>query len=560
MGRPEGTEAVLAAKFETLLPHLDERQRRLAIGAEARSLGHGGIRLVARAAGVREGTVSRGVAELESGQDPLGRVRRAGGGRKKATELDPGLRPALLALVEPDERGDPMSPLRWTTKSTRNLAAELTRQGHRVSADTVAGLLREEGFSLQANAKTIEGARHPDRDAQFRYLNEQARDHRDAGDAVISVDTKKKELVGNYKNAGQEWRPAEEPVKAKTHDFPGQAEKAIPYGIYDTAANIGWVSIGTDHDTAAFAVASIRRWWQARGRHDYPRARRLLITADAGGSNGYRTRGWKTHLADLAGETGLEITVCHLPPGTSKWNKAEHRLFSHITMNWRGRPLTSHEVMLRTIAATTSRTGLTVHAELDSNEYPTGIQISDEVVAALPITRHRFHGDWNYTLHPAEHHPLPPDRLRRNRPSADGSHSLMPDDLRHPELTGMSRRQLNNLIDTLLPGLEERREQARHAARGGPRRVARGTGRKPTLTPADQILVTVLYLRKLALQELLGQLFNTTAVTISRAVKDVRPLLDTRGVCIPASTARFRTPADIARFLAPDNTKIKPAC
>ncbi|MFJ8795994.1 ISAzo13 family transposase, partial [Streptomyces sp. NPDC102462] len=389
------------------------------MGAEARSLGHGGIRLVARAAGVQEGTVSRGVTELDSGQDPLGRVRRAGGGRKKATELDPGLLPALLALVEPDERGDPMSPLRWTTKSTRNLAAELTRQGHRVSADTVAGLLREEGFSLQANAKTIEGAQHPDRDAQFRYLNEQARDHRDAGDAVISVDTKKKELIGNYKNAGHEWRPAQQPVKVNTHDFPSQAEKAIPYGIYDTAANTGWVSIGTDHDTAAFAVASIRRWWQAVGRHAYPRARRLLITADAGGSNGYRTRGWKTHLADLARETDLEITVCHLPPGTSKWNKIEHRLFSHITMNWRGRPLTSHEVMLQAIAATTSHTGLTVHAELDNGQYPTGIQISDEAIAALPITRHRFHGDWNYTLHPASHPPHP-DRPRQGGTSAGG--------------------------------------------------------------------------------------------------------------------------------------------
>lgn len=316
MGRLEGIGAVLAAKFQALLPHLDERQRRLAIGAEALSLGHGGIRLVAAAAGVREGTVSRGAAELESGQVLVGRVRRPGGGRKRAVDLDPGLRPALLALVEPDERGDPMSPLRWTTKSTRKLAAELTRQGHRVSADTVAGLLREEGFSLQANAKSIEGAQHPDRDAQFRYLNEQARDHRDAGDPVISVDSKKKELIGDYKNTGHEWQPTGQPVRVKTHDFPGQAEKAIPYGIYDTVANTGWVSIGTDHDTAAFAVSSIRRWWQARGRHDYPGARRLLITADGGGSNGYRTRGWKTQLADLAAETGLEITVCHLPPGT----------------------------------------------------------------------------------------------------------------------------------------------------------------------------------------------------------------------------------------------------
>jgi hypothetical protein len=489
----------------------------------------------------------------------VGRVRRAGGGRKKATELNPGLRPALLALVEPDERGDPMSPLRWTTKSTRKLAAELTRQGHRVSADTVAGLLREEGFSLQANTKTIEGAQHPDRDAQFRYLNEQARGHRDAGDPVISVDSKKKELIGDYKNAGHEWRPAGQPVKVKTHDFPGQAEKAIPYGIYDMAANTGWVIIGTDHDTAAFAVASIRRWWQARGRHDCPGARRLLITADGGGSNGYRTRGWKAHLADLAAETGLEITVCHLPPGTSKWNKIEHRLFSHITMNWRGRPLTSHEVMLQTIAATTSRTGLTVHAELDSGEYPTGIRISDEAIAALPITRHRFHGDWNYTFHPAGHQPRPDHPHQYGRP-ADGRHPLTLHDLQHPELTGMPRKQLSDLTHTLIPRLEEHREQARHTARGGPRCVAPGTGRKPVLTPADQILVTILYLRKHALQELLGQLFNTTAMTISRAVKDVRPLLEAHGVSIPASTARFRTPADITRFLDLDETKIKPTC
>ncbi|MFD5441840.1 ISAzo13 family transposase [Streptomyces tendae] len=560
MGRPEGIEAVLAAKFEVLLPHLDERQPRLAIGAEALSLGHGGIRLVAAAVGVREGTVSRGVAELRSGQALSGRVRRPGGGRKRTADLDPGLRPALLALVEPDERGDPMSPLRWTTKSTRKLAAALTRQGHRVFADTVAGLLREEGFSLQANAKTVEGAQHPDRDAQFHYLNEQARDHRDAGDPVISVDSKKKELIGDYKNAGHEWQPAGQPVRVKTHDFPGRAEKAIPYGIYDMTANTGWVSIGTDHDTAAFAVASIRRWWQARGRHDYPCARRLLITADGGGSNGYRTRSWKTQLADLAAETGLEITVCHLPPGTSKWNKIEHRLFSHITMNWRGRPLTSHEVMLQTIAATTSRTGLTVHAELDSGEYPTGIRVSDDEIAALPITRHRFHGDWNYTLHPQ--HPMDaattagtPDETRMERPARLTRRSLQ-----DPELTGMPRRQLNELIDVLTPVMEVQREQVLRTRRGHERLVAPGTGAKAKLTSADRILVTLLHLRKLATMDLLGQLFDTTAMTISRAAKDVRPLLETHGIHIPASTARFRTPADIARFLDPDKAKIKPTC
>ncbi|GAA3289439.1 ISAzo13 family transposase [Streptomyces cinereospinus] len=294
-----------------------------------------------------------------------------------------------------------MSPLRWTVKSTRALARELARTGHKVSADTVAGLLREEGFSLQANAKTIEGSQHPDRDAQFRYLNEQARDCRDAGQPVISVDTKKKELVGEFKNNGRQWRPAADPALVNVHDFADpQLGKAVPYGIYDLAADTGWVNVGTDHDTAAFAVESIRRWWRGQGQAAYPRATRLLITADAGGSNGYRTRAWKLELARLAAETGLTITVCHLPPGTSKWNKIEHRLFSHITMNWRGRPLTSHEVIVQSIAATTTRTGLRVSSQLDTNAYPTGVKIGDAEMAALPLTRHNFHGDWNYALHP----------------------------------------------------------------------------------------------------------------------------------------------------------------
>src|SRR5512135_1580869 len=401
MGVIEVTQEMLAAKFGVIFPHLDERQRRLLMGAEARALGHGGIRLVARAVGVREATVSLGVDELDSGAEPLGRARAPGGGRKRAAEVDPGLRPALLALVEPQERGDPMSPLRWTTKSTRNLADELTRQGHKVGADTVGDLLREEGFSLLGNAKTLEGTRHPDRDAQFRYISEQVRAHRGAGDPVISVDTKKKELVGEFKNAGREWRPKGQPEAVRTHDFPGDsAGSAIPYGVYDVTADAGWVNVGTDHDTAAFAVESIRRWWKAMGQAAHPHARRLLITADAGGSNSYRTRAWKAELAAFALEAGLAVTVCHFPPGTSKWNKIEHRLFSHITMNWRGRPLTSHDVVVQTIASTRTRAGLTVEAALDPGSYPTGVAISKERFAELPLEPHVMHGTWNYTLHP----------------------------------------------------------------------------------------------------------------------------------------------------------------
>jgi Rhodopirellula transposase DDE domain len=399
-----GVVALLRAKFDAVLPHLDERQQRLVMAGEARSLGHGGIAAVAQASGASRSRISAGVAELESGQAPLRRVRREGGGRKSLAVTDPELLAALLALVEPTRRGDPESPLCWTTLSTRKLAAELTAAGHKIGADTVAGLLHEQGFSLQGNAKTIEGGQHPDRDAQFSYLNDQASEHLDAGDPVISVDTKKKELVGPYKNGGSEWRPAGDPEQVKVHDFLDPVlGKANPYGVYDLGTDTGWVSVGTDHDTAAFAVATIRRWWQSAAA-SYPSASRLLITADGGGSNGYRSRLWKSELAALAAETGLAITVCHLPPGTSKWNKIEHRLFSHISMNWRGRPLTSHDVIVQSIAATTTRTGLTVHAELDTDTYPAGIKIPNAQMQALhdtdALTRHDWHPEWNYTLKP----------------------------------------------------------------------------------------------------------------------------------------------------------------
>ena len=563
MGVIEVTQEMLAAKFEVIFPHLDERQRRLLMGAEARVLGHGGIRLVARAAGVREATVSLGVDELDSGAEPLGRARRPGGGRKRAADLDPGLRPALLALVEPQERGDPMSPLRWTTRSTRTLAAELTRQGHKVSADTVGDLLHQEGFSLQGNAKTVEGRRHPDRDAQFRYINEQVKARQDAGDPVVSVDAKKKELVGEFKNSGREWRPKGEPAQVSTHDFPDrELGKAIPYGVYDLAANAGWVNVGTDHDTAAFAVESIRRWWNAAGRGDYPRARRLLITADAGGSNGYRARAWKTELAALAAGTGLEITVCHLPPGTSKWNKIEHRLFSHITMNWRRRPLTSHEVIVNSIAATTTRTGLTVRAELDRGSYPTGTEISDAQMAAVPLARHRFHGDWNYTIHPRPAPPAPATGAAGPGRPAGG----VPDRaaLSHPALTGMSRQQLDDLTAELAGPQEAQREQARHQRRGTERRRAAGAGPRPKLTNADRILATVLYLRRLCTQAVLGELFAVDRSRVTEAIREIRPLLEEHGHAITPATARFPAPADLIAFLATEDaesaTQIKPAC
>ena len=397
-------EPSLAAKFAALFPHLDERQRRLTMGAEARVLGHGGIAVVARAAGVSRVTVSGGVRELEAGDEPLGRIRRSGGGRKRVTQTDPGLKAALLALVEPGSRGDPQSPLRWTTKSLRNLAQELAGQGHQVSAPTVAALLREENFSLQANAKTIEGGHHVDRDAQFGHINTTAKEHIAAGQPVISVDGKKKELIGNFKNPGQEYRPVGEPVQTDIYDFIGELGKVTPYGVYDIAANTGWVSVGSDHDTGAFAVETIRRWWDNVGHLAYPTADRLLITADGGGSNGYRLRLWKRELAELATQTGLTITVCHFPPGTSKWNKIEHRLFSQISMNWAGQPLTSHEVIVNLIAGTTTRTGLTVRAELDDTIYPKGIKITDRETKNLEtqhLTRHNFHGEWNYTINPA---------------------------------------------------------------------------------------------------------------------------------------------------------------
>jgi len=390
----------IRARFAALSGHLDERGRRLLAASEARAAGYGGIAAVSRATGLAASTIGRGLKDL-SDRLPAGRVRRPGGGGKTAVERDPGLLPALLALVEPGARGDPMSPLRWTCKSLRRLATELTARGHRVSRTVVGELLAREKFSLQANRKTREGSDHPDRDAQFAHINASVTAALAARQPVISVDTKKKELVGDFKNAGNEWRRQGDPEEVRVHDFLlPELGRAVPYGIYDLAANAGWVGVGMNHDTAAFAVQTIRRWWQQSGRLRYPVAGRLVINADGGGSNGSRLRLWKYELQGLADEIGLEIEVHHLPPGTSKWNRIEHRLFSFISLNWRARPLVSYRVIVDLISATTTTTGLTVQCELDESHYPKGIAISDEQMAALNIDRDEFHGEWNYIIRP----------------------------------------------------------------------------------------------------------------------------------------------------------------
>ena len=396
----------LARVFETLAGVLDERTRRLVAAAEATALGFGGVSVAARASGLSRGTVIRGMAELKAAPKltHTQRIRREGAGRKRTADRDVTLKRDLEALVEPVTRGDPESPLRWTCKSVRQLAAELTRRGHPVSHRIVAELLHEMEYSLQANRKTLEGSSHPDRNAQFHHIHRKIQEFQRQRQPVISVDTKKKELVGDFKNNGRELRPKADPEKVRIHDFVIPAlGRAAPYGVYDVTKNAGWVSVGVDHDTAAFAAQSIRRWWESMGAEAYPNARRLLITADSGGSNGARVRLWKTELQKLADETGLEIWICHLPPGTSKWNKIEHRLFSFISQNWRGKPLISHEVIVNLIAATTTQTGLQVRAEVDRGKYPKGIQVSDKEFASLRIKRDKFHGEWNYTLLPREH-------------------------------------------------------------------------------------------------------------------------------------------------------------
>ena len=397
-------EAVIGDRYRLLVGGLDERGMRRWAAAEALSLGRGGTAAVARATGIAESTIRRGRRDLASGErlEP-GRVRRPGAGRKPLTETDPTLLGDLERLVDDTSRGDPEAPLRWTAKSLRNLAAELRGQGHEISAASVAPLLRRLGYSLQANAKTREGAKHPDRDAQFHHINETAGAQIAAGQPVISVDTKKKELIGDFKNGGRELRPKSDPEQVRTHDFKDkQLGKVNPYGVYDVADDVGWVSVGIDNDTAQFAVASILGWWQHLGKDRYPDATTLTITADCGGSNGYRTRLWKTELQALANQTGLAISVCHFPPGTSKWNKIEHRLFSFISMNWRAKPLISRQVVIDLINATTTRTGLEVYARLDERTYPKAIKVTDAQLAAVKLQGNPFHPEWNYTIVPSD--------------------------------------------------------------------------------------------------------------------------------------------------------------
>jgi hypothetical protein len=395
-------ESAIRQRFEALSPVLDERGLRRLAAAEATAAGRGGVSAVMRATGLARSTIGRGLAELRIRQTwDADRVRRPGGGRKPLSETDASLLDDLRCLVEPATRGDPQSPLLWTCKSLRKLAEGLRGMGHKIGRTLVGELLHKLDYSLQANRKTREGSSHADRDAQFHYINDLVKKALASNEPAISVDTKKKELVGDFKNAGREWRPKGSPEAVRVHDFViPELGRAVPYGVYDIAGDAGWVSVGVDHDTAAFAVNAIRRWWKLMGRARYPNAKSLLITADGGGSNGSRVRLWKIELQKLADELGVSITVCHLPPGTSKWNKIEHRLFSFITGNWRGKPLVSHQVIVQLIAATTTKTGLEVRCELDPTTYPAGVKISDDELAAVNIARHDFHGEWNYTISP----------------------------------------------------------------------------------------------------------------------------------------------------------------
>ncbi|WP_434974938.1 ISAzo13 family transposase [Streptosporangium saharense] len=524
MAMSETGLAVLDVKFAAVLPHLDERQRRLYLAAEADALGHGGIAVVARLAEVSESTITRGRLELAGGAPVLGRVRRPGGGRKSAAERDPGLVPALEALIEPREVGDPVSPLRWTTASLRDLAGELTKAGHPISAPAVGDLLRSMGFSLQGMAKKRAGSQVPDRDAQFQHINTKVEQFLAEGLPVVSVDAKKKEPIGDFTRAGRTYRPKGNPITAPDHDFTfADTLVAIPYGVYDLGQDIGWVNVGTDRNTAAFAVESIRRWWNQQGRDGYPDATRLLITADSGGANSADSHLFKNDLADFADECGLAVTVLHFPPGTSKWNKVEHRLFSRITHSLRGRPLNSYEVLLQSISATRTSTGLTVSAVLDEGDYPAGRTLTKEQRQVLlqRVQRDDFHGEWNYTIAPYDPSTTPPaepEQAKAPPIPAEGTYLLT-----HPALTGMSRDQFDRLVTELKPWRQTLAEAEREKRKGINRR-----GYNPGFGFLDhqhRVLAAVLSHRNTVTLTLAARLLGRDRNTLSYHAHRTRPLL-----------------------------------
>ena len=549
MGTDEDFLGRLGPSLLALLPRVDERARRLVLGMAAEAAGEGGTRAVAALTGMAPQTVAKGAAELASGQDPpAGRVRRRGGGRKLLADADPGLPAALEALIRDAMRGDPESPLVWTTRSAEHLAGQLTAQGHPCSDSTVLRMLKRAGYTQQSNSRAQEGRRHPERDAQFRYIAARAREHLAAGQPVISVDSKKKEQVGNYAQDGREWGPAGEPVQVRDHDFPDKDEKhAIPYGIYDEQANAGFVNVGTDGNTAALAVESIRRWWTLAGKDAYPDAARLLVTADAGGSNGYANRSWKAGLAELAQQTGLEITVCHFPPGTSKWNKIEHRLFCQITLAWRGRPLTSYDVIISTIGAVTTATGLDVRAVLDENSYPAGLKISDEQMKDIEdrcLARHEFHGEWNYALLPVPRPaPDPPPDPQPPAPHGPDLHALA-----DPAITGMPRAESGALTARLEIPLAAAREQRLYTSRAGPRRPGNHRARA-RLTPQARLLAAICRYRLGMTARAVAALFAIDPSAISIATREIAAIPGTAAALAPGPV-QLRTLNDLHDYAA----------
>ena len=533
MGADAGLLGRIGPELELLLPMLDERSRRLVLGAVARAAGDGGTGAVASLTGASWQTVADGAAEVASGDSaPPGRVRRPGAGRRPATESDPGLLPALEALVADSVRGDPQSPLTWTTRSVKKLAGELAAAGHPCGAVTVWRTLRRAGYTLQSNSRAAEGRQHPERDAQFRYIAAQAREHLAAGQPVISVDAKKREKIGNYGQDGREWRPQGSPEVVRSHDFPDKdGRHAVPYGIYDQAANAGFVNVGTDGNTAALAVESVRRWWRLAGKDAYPQATRLLVTCDAGGSNGHRNRAWKAGLAELARETGLDITVCHFPPGTSKWNKIEHRLFCQVTLAWRGRPLTSYDVIIDTIGNVTTATGLTCGAVLDENDYPTGLKVTGQQMKQVEdrqLNRHEFHGEWNYTLlaapRPAAPAPDPPPAPAR---------LLSAGALNHPALTGASPQAVTALAAALASRLDARLHHDLRVRRGPRANPASRAGSPRRLGTADYLLAALLKRHLAVPSHVTAALLGVHQATARHAVRLITAILRDAGTALP---------------------------